>query len=231
MKSSLVRKIYPKNAIERINRKNKLLGISYNYDLDSLLKSHLLISVFIFMIVLIIKNDLMLSLFLTVIYFMTAEYFFFDIRLKKRSKLLEKESSFYFQILSLTLETGSNLLGAIDLTSNTIDNTLSREFRRVVEDVDLGKSLTESLNDLKLRIPSDTVNNIILNLLESNIYGNNMIESLNNQLDYLNDKILLETKAKINKMPVKISIVSVLIFVPLILIIILGPIIINLLNR
>ena len=231
MKSSLVRKIYPKSAIDRINKKNKLLGISYNYDLDSLLKSHLLISVFIFMIVLIIKNDLMLSLFLTVIYFMTAEYFFFDIRLKKRSKLLEKESSFYFQILSLTLETGSNLLGAIDLTSNTIDNTLSREFRRVVEDVDLGKSLTESLNDLKLRIPSDTVNNIILNLLESNIYGNNMIESLNNQLDYLNDKILLETKAKINKMPVKISIVSVLIFVPLILIIILGPIIINLLNR
>lgn len=231
MKSSLVRKIYPKSAIDRINKKNKLLGISYNYDLDSLLKSHLLISVFIFMIVLIIKNDLMLSLFLTIIYFMTAEYFFFDIRLKKRSKLLEKESSFYFQILSLTLETGSNLLGAIDLTSNTIDNTLSREFRRVVEDVDLGKSLTESLNDLKLRIPSDTVNNIILNLLESNIYGNNMIESLNNQLDYLNDKLLLETKAKINKMPVKISIVSVLIFVPLILIIILGPIIINLLNR
>ena len=165
MKSSLVRKIYPKSAIDRINKKNKLLGISYNYDLDSLLKSHLLISVFIFMIVLIIKNDLMLSLFLTIIYFMTAEYFFFDIRLKKRSKLLEKESSFYFQILSLTLETGSNLLGAIDLTSNTIDNTLSREFRRVVEDVDLGKSLTESLNDLKLRIPSDTVNNIILNSL------------------------------------------------------------------
>ena len=231
MKSSLVRKIYPKSVIERLDKKNRLLGISYNYDLDSLLKSHLLISVFIFMIILIIKNDLMLSLFLTIIYFITAEYFFFDLRLKKRSRLLEKESSFYFQILSLTLETGSNLLGAIDLTSNTIDNTLSREFRKVVEDVDLGKSLAESLNDLKLRIPSDTVNNIILNLLESNIYGNNMIDSLNNQLDYLNDKILLETKAKINKMPVKISIVSVLIFVPLILIIILGPIIINLLNR
>ena len=107
---------------------------------------------------------------------------------------------------------------------------MSKEFRRVIEDTELGKSLTESLNDLKLRIPSDTVNNIILNLLESNIYGNNMIESLNNQLDYLNDKLLLETKGRINKMPVKISIVSVLIFVPLILIIILGPIIINLIN-
>ena len=58
-----------------------------------------------------------------------------------------------------------------------------------------------------------------------------MIESLNNQLDYLNDKILLETRGKINKMPVKISIVSVLIFVPLILLIILSPILITLIDK
>ncbi len=230
MRNGLINKFYPKKVVERINVKNTLLGINYNYDLNALLKSHLFICIFLFLIVLIIKNDLIVSLFVTVIYFISAEYVFFDLRLNKRSKILEKESAFYFQILSLTLETGNNLIGAITLTSNTIDNTLSREFRKVVEDVDMGKSLTEALNDLKLRIPSDTVNNIILNLLESNIYGNNMIESLNNQLDYLNDKLLLETKAKINKMPVKISIVSVLIFVPLILIIILGPIIINLIN-
>ncbi len=227
---SIVNSIYTKKTIERINKKNTLLGISYNYDINSLLCSHLLISAFIFIIIFIIKKDLLISLIITVSYFALFEYVFFDLRLKKREKLLEKESSFYFQILSLTLEAGNNLKGAIELTSKTIDNTLSKEFRRVIEDTELGKSLTESLNDLKLRIPSDTVNNIILNLLESNIYGNNMIESLNNQLDYLNDKLLLETKGRINKMPVKISIVSVLIFVPLILIIILGPIIINLIN-
>lgn len=227
---SIVNSIYTKKTIERINKKNTLLGISYNYDINSLLCSHLLISIFIFIVIFIIKKDLLISLIITVGYFALFEYVFFDLRLKKREKLLEKESSFYFQILSLTLEAGNNLKGAIELTSKTIDNTLSKEFRRVIEDTELGKSLTESLNDLKLRIPSDTVNNIILNLLESNIYGNNMIESLNNQLDYLNDKLLLETKGRINKMPVKISIVSVLIFVPLILIIILGPIIINLIN-
>ena len=94
-----------------------------------------------------------------------------------------------------------------------------------------GLNLTESLNDLITRIPSDSVNNIILNLLESNVYGSNMIESLNTQLNYLNDKIILETRAKINKMPIKISIVSVIIFVPLILLIILSPIIINIIQE
>ncbi len=226
--SSIVNRIYTKKTIERINRKNALLGISYNYNINALLEAHLLICIFILIISFIIKRDILLSLVVTILYYFAFEYLFFDIRLYKRAKVLEKESILYFEILSLTLEAGNNLINAIELTSKTIDNTLAKEFRKVIEDTELGKSLSESLNDLKMRIPSDTVNNIILNLLESNIYGNNMIDSLNNQLDYLNDKLLLETKGKINKMPIKISIVSVLIFVPLILIIILGPIIINL---
>ena len=230
MRSNLINAIYTKKYIEKINKKNRLLGISYNYDLDSILQSGLLICVFTFIIVLMISKNLLLSIFLTILSFKALEYFFFDLRLQKRSRVLEKESTFYFEILSLTLETGSNLKNAIELTCKTLDNNLSKEFQKVIEDIDLGKSLSESLNDLKLRIPSDTVNNIILNLLEANIYGTNMIDSLNNQLNYLNDKLLLETKGKINKMPIKISIVSVLIFVPLIMIIILGPIIINLLN-
>ena len=76
-----------------------------------------------------------------------------------------------------------------------------------------------------------TVNNIILNLIESNIYGSNIVESLSNQLSYLSDKILLDTKAKINKMPIKISLVSVFIFIPLILLIILPPLVINIVNN
>ena len=57
-----------------------------------------------------------------------------------------------------------------------------------------------------------------------------MIESLNTQLDYLNDKLLLGIKERINKMPIKISIASVLIFIPIILLIILSPVILKLVN-
>ena len=230
MKNAFFESFYTKRTIERINKKNKLLGINYNYNINSILSSHLIITIFIFIISLIINKNIILSLIITLLYFFLAEYLFFDIRLKRRGKLLEKEASFYFQILALTLESGSNLKEAIELTCSNIDNTLSNEFKKALLDVELGKSLTEALNDLKLRIPSDTVNNIILNLLESNIYGNNIIESLNNQLDYINDKLLLETKGKINRMPTMISIVSVLIFIPLMLLIILSPVLITLIN-
>ena len=68
----------------------------------------------------------------------------------------------------------------------------------------------------------------VLNLTEANIYGSNMIESLNTQLKYLNDKLLLDVRRRINQMPIKISIVSVLLFIPIVLLIILGPLVLKL---
>ena len=223
---NLVNKIYTKETIARIKKKNKQFGVEHNYDVDLILGNHLIISIFIFIIALI-DTTLLKSILIVIAYFFLAEYFFFDYRLAKRRKKLEKQSTFFFQILSLTLESGNNLKNSIDLTCKNMDNELSREFKKAMDDMTLGKSLNESLDDLKTRIPSDTINNIILNLMESNIYGNNIIESLNRELDYISDKIILEAKGKINKMPIKISVVSVLIFIPLLMLIIIGPLIIR----
>lgn len=223
---NLVNKIYTKETIARIKKKNKQFGVEHNYDVDLILGNHLIISIFIFIIALI-DTTLLKSILIVIAYFFLAEYFFFDYRLAKRRKKLEKQSTFFFQILSLTLESGNNLKNSIDLTCKNMDNELSREFKKAMDDMTLDKSLNESLDDLKTRIPSDTINNIILNLMESNIYGNNMIESLNRELDYISDKIILEAKGKINKMPIKISVVSVLIFIPLLMLIIIGPLIIK----
>ena len=62
---------------------------------------------------------------------------------------------------------------------------------------------------MKERIPSEEINTVLLNLTQSTIFGNDIIESLNNQIDYLRDKKILTIKASINKMPVKVSVISV----------------------
>ena len=83
------------------------------------------------------------------------------------------------------------------------------------------------LDDLKKRLPSDAINNVILNITESSVFGNNMIESLNNQLDFLRDKQLLEIKEEIAKLPTKISVISVIFFIPIMLLVILAPVILT----
>ena len=81
------------------------------------------------------------------------------------------------------------------------------------------------------RIPSITINNIILNMEQSNLFGNSIIDTMYNQLDFLKDKQIMDIKARINTIPNKISIFSVLFFIPLILLIVLGPAIVEMLSR
>ena len=97
--------------------------------------------------------------------------------------------------------------------------------------MDMGKSLTEALISMKDRIPSEEINTVILNIKESSKFGNNIIDSLNNQIDYLRDKKILNIRATINKMPIKISVISVLFIIPIILLIMLGPVLINFISR
>ena len=83
------------------------------------------------------------------------------------------------------------------------------------------------MEDMQEHIPSDTIRNIILSLTQADLYGSSIIKSLYNQIDYLREKRRMEVKGEISKIPIKISIISVLFFIPLVLIIILGPVVLQ----
>lgn len=227
-RNSIIKKIYQEKTINKVSDKVELLGIRYNYDVIDLLNKRLLLCLFIFIALLIFnKNGYILAPLVTVLCYYGSEYFFLDYRIKKRIKKLDVEALFFFEVLALTLESGRNLKGALDMTCDNIDSELSEEFKKTLAEVRLGKSMSEALNDMKSRIPSDAINNVILNITQSTIFGNNIVESIYNQVDYLREKQLLEVKSEIGKMPVKISVISVVFFIPLMLLLILGPVLVN----
>ena len=86
-----------------------------------------------------------------------------------------------------------------------------------------GKSLIEELRNKKKTISSDIISNIILNIIQTNRFGNSILDTLYNEVDFLRQKELMRAKEQINKIPNKVSIISVLFIVPLILVLILGP--------
>ena len=116
---------------------------------------------------------------------------------------------------------------SLEVTTNNVSGELSREFKETLREVTFGKSLVEAVNDMQERIPSESINNIILSLNQANFYGNNVIDNLYQQVDYLREKRKMEVKAKISKLPIKISVISVLFFVPLMLLIIISPILLS----
>lgn len=227
-RQEFIKKIYSKNYINKIINKVKLFGTNDNTDPYNLLLTRLITMVLVFCICLYTFDyGYIIAPVASVLYFYVFNEMFLDSKIRKRNIELEKEAMHFFEVLTLSLETGRNLAEAIEVTTDSVSGKLSDEFKEAIREVSFGKSLSESLNDMQDRIPSDTINNVVLSLTQSNLYGNSIIENLYVQIDYLREKRKMEVKGRISKVPVLISVISVLFFVPLLLIIILGPVILE----
>lgn len=224
----LSRKLYSKESILKIDQKIKLLGVSNRMTCFQFLNLRFWGAVlFLILILFISRFGYLLAPLVSFLYYKGVTYFLLDYKIRNRQIRLETEALNFFEILTLSLETGRNLQEALNVTISSSSGELVQEFQEVMREVKYGKSLTEALEDMQKVIPSDTINNIILSLTQANLYGSSIIKSLYNQLEYLREKRKLEVKAEISKVPIKISIISVFFFVPLVLIIILAPVLLN----
>ena len=231
-KKSFINRIYREKDIKKIDAKINQFGVSKKFTTEYFMNFRLFTSMIVFVVLFIFADfGALIAPVATVLWYILVGYFMIDKPLKKRERKLDNEAYYYFEVLTLALESGRNLENAIKMACKYIDSEISSEFRETIKQVNFGKSLTESLSVMSMRIPSLTINNIILNMEQSNLFGNSIIETMYNQLDFLKDKQIMDIKAQINKIPNKISIFSVLFFIPLILLIILGPVLIDFLLK
>ena len=227
MNNSIFKKVYRKKTINRLEKKCKMLGNNSKIKPIFFMNIRVLGSILLFILFLFFnESGYIYGPLFAVIFYIGCEYYL-DYKIKKRSELLNYEAIFFFQVLALTLESGKNLQGGIELTINSVNSEISDEFRKTLNEIKLGKSLNEALISMKNRIPSEEINTVLLNIREASLFGNNIIDSLNNQIEYLRDKKLLSIRAKINKMPLKISVISVVFIIPIVLLLVLGPVLIN----
>lgn len=228
--NKLLKRIYRKKDIENITEKIMMLG-NTKLDVSSFINLRLITSIIVFITVLY-TSDLgyIYAPVITLIYYYLFYYVLIQIPIKNRIKRLDRQALHFFEILTLTLESGRNLEKSLEVTISNVNSELSDEFKRVLFEMKFGKSLLEALEDMKKRMPSETINNILLNITQTDVFGNSILETMYNQVDFLREKQILEIRGEINKIPNKVSIISVVFVLPLILILILGPFLINLIG-
>ena len=228
---NIMEKIYLKKDIENINKKINMLGKT-KWDAVGFINARVFTTIlFTLFLILFTHISYLLLPVLVILYYYGFYYIFITRKLKLREQKLDREALYYFEVLTLTLESGKNLQNSLELTCKNVHSELSDEFQRSLNEVKVGKSLIESLTDMQSRIPSENINNIIMNIMQTNYFGNSIIDTMNNQVDYLREKQILDIRGQINKIPNKISIVSVLFIVPLILLLVLGPYLISFISK
>lgn len=222
--NKLINKLYREQTINEITRKINCLGKDGKMSASDFLNLRVITTIFVFFITLLVfKNGYIYAPFVSIVYYYFFYWYLITNPLKKRISKLDRQALQFFEILTLTLKSGRNLEQSLRVTCDNVDNEISDEFKKALFEIDFGKSLMEALNDVKKRMPSETVNNIILNITGASQFGNSILETMYNQIDFLREKQVLDIKGRINKIPNKVSIISVIFIVPLIMILILGP--------
>lgn len=225
MKKSLwLTKLYRASELEKIEKDLNCLGHDTKYTVSTFVRDRLLVTLLVtVLIVLLTDLGYILAPFVAVGTYYLFYYLNITKKIEVRNKRLESEAIFFFEILSLTLESGNNLEGALRVTCDNVDSEISDEFKKTLFEMQFGKSLIEALSDMRQRISSNDINNIILNIIQTSQFGNSILNVLYNEIDFLRTKQILAVKSQINKIPNKASIISVIFVVPLILVLILGP--------
>ena len=231
MNKEFVKKIYRQKDYDKIDEKIVSLGNDAILDTLTFCNIRLFSSIVLFFVIMYTtKQGYITAPFITILYYYLFYFVFITIPINKRTVKLDYQALHFFEILTLTLESGKNLEQAIKITCDNVDSELSKEFNKVLFELNFGKPLMDALDDMRKRIPSETINNIILNITQTHIFGNSILDTMYNQIEFLREKQILQIKGQINKIPNKVSIVSVIFIVPLILVLILGPYLIDLIG-
>lgn len=231
MNQHITRKIYSDKDVKKVKSQLLLLGEHTRYDALTYMNIRFFTTFCVFCLVIYsIKYGYLFAPLFAIIYYYLFGYITLTRPIKARIQKLDREALTFFEILTLTLESGKNLENALEITVFNVDSEISSEFKRTLFEIKFGKSLMEALENMKKRIPSETINNIILNITQTSVFGNSIVETMYHQIDFLRDKQVLAIKGEMAKIPNKVSIISVLFIVPLILLLILGPFIIGILS-
>ena len=155
------KKIYRKKTLEEITRKVNLLGVSTKLTPYSFLNIRLIGTIVIF-IVILISHDLgyILSPIISILFYLGITYLLIEQKIKIRRKKLESEALSFFEILTLSLETGRNLMDALEITIASTSGELVNEFKEVFKSVKYGTSLTGALEDMPAK--EENINNELL---------------------------------------------------------------------
>lgn len=133
-------------------------------------------------------------------------------------------------LITVSVEAGLSLYGAIQRISARFDNPLSEEFERAMQEVRLGRSNIESMRDLARRVDVPDLSTLISAIVQADMLGLAIANVLRVQSERLREKRSQRAREAAQKAPIKMVIPLVFFIFPALFIVILGPAFIKILG-
>jgi tight adherence protein C len=126
-------------------------------------------------------------------------------------------------LLTISVEAGLSLNAAIAQVVQNVPGTLSAEFARMLQEIQLGVPRSEAFRHLAERTDVEELNAFALAMIQADVFGVSIASVLRTQAQQLRIKRRQRAEARAQQTPVKIVFPLILCILPALFVVIIGP--------
>jgi tight adherence protein C len=225
-----VKRFTPIGALDRYTHKLVLAGNPPTWDAERFAAVKIVGGVGAFIGSLILTSVVGIAGFkaLGLVILLTAVGFFapdvvLDNKVETRQKEIRRSLPDTLDLLTISVEAGMSLNAAIGQVVRNVPGVLSREFARMLQEIQLGVSRSDAFKALAVRTDVDELNGFVLAMIQADIFGVSISNVLRAQSRDLRIRRRQRAQEEAQKTPVKIVFPLVMCILPSLFVIVAGP--------
>ncbi|MDX6521026.1 MAG: tight adherence protein [Gaiellales bacterium] len=154
-----------------------------------------------------------------------------DMRVRGRRDKIVAALPTVLDLLTLSVEAGMSFDAGLQRVVKRLRGPLIDELALMMRDSQLGATRSEALNNLAARVDASEMTSFVRALTQSDRLGVPLAQMLRTQADDLRHKLRNEAEEHAMKAPVKMLFPTVLLIFPAVFIVVLGPAVIQLMDK
>jgi len=182
---------------------------------------------------LVLSNNVGIAFVLAVLaaLIVNASYkFYISRKISKRVIEIVKALPYTLDLITVSVEAGLSLDGAIGRIVGVIAGPLSEEFGQTLKEIRMGIEKKEALNNMSRRIGNKDLSMILSSIIQADELGVSLGKILRIEGDQLREKRKQIAREKAMKAPIKILFPLIFFIFPTIFMIVLGPAVISMIE-
>jgi tight adherence protein C len=234
----IARRVTPLDARDRIAKKLLLAGSPPGWDAERILAFKVIGCIGAFVVGLFVSKLIGLTGFtgIIVIGLLTVAGFLLpDSALSRKVEERQHEIlgtlSDTLDLLTISVEAGLSLNAAIAQVVQNVPGTLSSEFARMLQEIQLGVPRSEAFRHLAERTDVEELNAFALAMIQADVFGVSIASVLRTQAQQLRIKRRQRAEARAQQTPVKIVFPLILCILPALFVVIIGPGVIRIMDQ
>ncbi|WP_019672528.1 type II secretion system F family protein [Psychrobacter lutiphocae] len=172
---------------ERYEKKIIHAGVEYQFKPSHIIASKIFscffLTFFAILVLYLFNQNLILVFLVSIFGYMYPDLWLKEIK-KKRNNKISKDMPFFLDMITLSVESGLNLNGAIrQAVDKSPNGPVRSEFEKVVRDIKTGVSRSEAFRKMSARVDDQSVKSLVSSIIQAEKMGMNLGPILRSQAE------------------------------------------------